>query len=173
MLFNKIGSTINWRHRIRISGASISIAILTALLSQTAIAADASLDVAGFVENVSYARDGRGLSKARNTLQIEISKAFKNTGRFTDVGLHATFRGSYDAVYDLNEDEFGATAGSAIFLEQVGVPANAVFPGAPAFPAANVAHGSGIVRFVRFGRFQFGRLVRFDRFRFKLGQVEE
>jgi hypothetical protein len=108
-------------------------------------AQDSAVDVAGFVENVTYDRDGRGLSKVRNTLQLEISKALGNTGRFTDVGLNLTLRGSYDAVYDVNDDEFGAKAGGAITLEQVGVPANAVFPGAPAFPAASVAHGSGIV----------------------------
>ncbi len=41
-------------------------------------------------------------------------------------------------VYDLNDDEFGDKAGGPILLEQIGAPAGALGPGAPAIPAALV-----------------------------------
>jgi hypothetical protein len=81
---------------------------------------DGSLQINGFVENATYARRHRGLSKMRNTVQIEGSKDFGAQGAFSNVTFVGTFRGSYDAVYDLNDDEFGNKAGGAITLESVG-----------------------------------------------------
>ena len=48
-----------------------------------------------------------GLSKFRNTLQLEADKKLSDGWAF-----HGVFRGTYDGVYDLNKDQFGNTAGS-------------------------------------------------------------
>lgn len=71
-----------------------------------------------FLENDTHVR-GRdasgnnvGLSKFRNTLQVEADRRLGNGWDF-----HGTFRGTYDGVYDLNKSEFGKSAGGAINLE--------------------------------------------------------
>lgn len=61
---------------------------------------------AGFVENATYVRDGVGLSKFRNTAQGEFEKSFEVDG-LRSLKLNGVLRGSYDGVYDLNDDEFG------------------------------------------------------------------
>lgn len=48
-----------------------------------------------------------GLSKFRNTLQIEADKGLSDGWAF-----HGVFRGTWDGVYRLNKDEFGRNAGS-------------------------------------------------------------
>jgi len=48
-----------------------------------------------------------GLSKFRNTLQVEADKKLAN-----DWAFHGVFRGTFDGVYRLNKDEFGKSAGS-------------------------------------------------------------
>jgi len=121
----------------------IASAMLLASLSTTGLAGE--LEVAGFVENATFVREDVGLSKMRNTVQIELEKAFENSGAFSSVFVSATLRGTYDAVYDLNDKEYGTRAGSNIFLEQVGLPADVLFPGQPPIPAALVPHGSGLV----------------------------
>ncbi|GAC18659.1 DUF1302 family protein [Paraglaciecola arctica] len=73
--------------------------------------------VNGYFENATYIRDGVGLSKFRNTLQIEAEKSFKSTGSLSNMSVNGTFRVTYDGVYDLNEDDFGNQAGGAISLE--------------------------------------------------------
>ena len=81
---------------------------------------DGTAEVNGFIENASYYRDGRGMSKIRNTLQLEGSKNFGSVGKFSNISFYGTFRGTYDAVYDINDDEFGDTAGGAISIESTG-----------------------------------------------------
>lgn len=81
---------------------------------------DGSTEVNGFIENATYHRKDVGLSKFRNTIQIEASKQIGEAGIFSNVSLNGTFRGTYDAVYDLNDDEYGNRAGGAIDLESVG-----------------------------------------------------
>lgn len=63
-----------------------------------------------------------GLSKFRNTLQIEADKNLSDGWAF-----HGILRGTYDGVYQLNQDEYGKSAGGAVNLENsggqmVGVP---------------------------------------------------
>ncbi|MFZ2627271.1 MAG: DUF1302 family protein [Rugosibacter sp.] len=58
-----------------------------------------------------------GLSKFRNTLQVESDK--KLSGGWT---FHGIFRGTYDGVYQLNKDEYGKNAGGAVNLENSGGP---------------------------------------------------
>ncbi|MDR2187772.1 MAG: DUF1302 domain-containing protein [Azonexus sp.] len=48
-----------------------------------------------------------GLSKFRNTLQVELDKKLAS-----DWDFHAILRGTFDGVYRLNDDEFGRKAGS-------------------------------------------------------------
>lgn len=49
-----------------------------------------------------------GLSKFRNTLQVEADKQLGDGW-----ALHSVLRGTYDGVYELNKDQFGKTAGSS------------------------------------------------------------
>ena len=84
-------------------------------LTQAIAAEDAKIDA--FYENATYAREGVGLSKFRNTLQIEGEKRFGEVGLFSNVSVNATLRGSYDGVYDLNEDEYGDEAGGPVLLQ--------------------------------------------------------
>lgn len=89
-------------------------------LSQQAVASidtgDETLDLSGFIENATYFRDGRGLSKFRNTMQFEGTKLLGNLGAFSEVTINGTFRATYDGVYDLNSSEFGNDAGGAAFV---------------------------------------------------------
>lgn len=68
-----------------------------------------------------------GLSKFRNTLQVEADRKFEAGWRF-----HSILRGSWDGVYQLNDDQYGDKAGGGVLLESQGGP--------PPVP-----HGSGIV----------------------------
>jgi hypothetical protein len=54
-----------------------------------------------------------GLSKFRNTLQIEADRKLGNGWSF-----HSVLRGTYDGVYHLNKDQFGKTAGGPVTLQQ-------------------------------------------------------
>ncbi|WP_404364920.1 DUF1302 family protein [Marinobacter sp.] len=94
---------------------------------------DDSFRLNGSLENATFFRDDRGLSKFRNTLQLEAEKKLGDAGIFSNVSWNAVLRGTYDGVYDLNKDEFGRDAGGAIRLE------NRV-----AGPDATVAHGNGL-----------------------------
>jgi len=75
-------------------------------------------DVAGFVESVNHYRDSDGpdgLSKQRNTAQLEVNRSFGSS-----FSISGVFRGSYDSVYDINDDEFGDGAGGAVTIENAG-----------------------------------------------------
>ncbi|MBQ0725544.1 MAG: hypothetical protein KBT51_09135, partial [Cycloclasticus sp.] len=82
---------------------------------------DDSLEISGFVENATYIRNDVGLSKFRNTLQLEGTKILGNIGAFSEVSINGTFRATYDGVYDLNSDEYGDGAGGAITLNSTAV----------------------------------------------------
>lgn len=86
------------------------------------IANEGEWDTAGFVENATHYRDDRGISKSRTTAQYEFTKSLGNKGIFSDVRFSGTLRGSYDAVYDLNADEFGDEAGGSRNIENQGAP---------------------------------------------------
>jgi hypothetical protein len=89
--------------------------------------------VNSYIENATYLRKDVGLSKFRNTLQIEAEKTYKTSGIFSNVSLSGTFRLSYDGVYDLNDEDFGKKAGGAISLENIAAGAG-----------ASVAFGEGL-----------------------------
>ncbi|MDX1733546.1 MAG: DUF1302 family protein [Halioglobus sp.] len=99
-----------------IGGATLALGLpLT-----TAVAQDGEWDTAGFVENVSHYRDGPGLSKSRNTAQFEFSKDFGQKFGLSNFRVSGTLRGTYDAVYDLNEDEYGDEAGGSRSFQNAG-----------------------------------------------------
>lgn len=93
-----------------------------AALAPLAAAADALPSLGGDVEpwkvDVIYENDTRfrgkdntghrvGLSKFRNTLQVEADKKAGDGW-----GIHSVLRGTWDGVYRLNKDEYGKEAGS-------------------------------------------------------------
>ena len=49
--------------------------------------------------------------------QLEGTKPFGNVGIFKGLSLNAIFRVSYDAVYELNDTDYGDKAGGPILLE--------------------------------------------------------
>ena len=67
------------------------------------------IEWSGFVENATYFRDKKGLSKFRNTAQAEFTKPIESDG-WSNVSINGVLRGSYDGVYDLNSSEFGKDA---------------------------------------------------------------
>ncbi|MFW1678107.1 DUF1302 family protein [Pontibacter sp. JAM-7] len=67
------------------------------------------IEWAGFVENATYYRDGVGMSKFRNTAQAEFFRSIQSD-TWRNVSINGTLRGTYDGVYDLNDDEFGKDA---------------------------------------------------------------
>ena len=81
--------------------------------------------------------DTAGLSKFRNTAQIEMDRKLSDGWDF-----HGIFRGTYDGVYDLNRSEYGTRAGGPINLQStvggqlVSVPNGIGTPPAPPFPNA-------------------------------------
>ncbi|MCY1339823.1 hypothetical protein D9M69_257220 [compost metagenome] len=81
--------------------------------------ADEETKITGFYENATYFRDSAGLSKFRNTVQVNADRQFGTLGNlnFNNTKFHGTFRATYDGVYDLNSSEYGSGAGSAIALE--------------------------------------------------------
>ena len=64
----------------------------------------------GYVENATYFRDKKGLSKFRNTAQAEFYKPVESDG-WSNVSINGVLRATYDGVYDLNDGEFGKNAG--------------------------------------------------------------
>ena len=97
---------------------------------------DGSWEAHGFLENSTHSRNHIGVSRSRTRGQLEWSKTIGRAGIFTNVSMHGTLRGSYDAAYDINDDDFGNDAGGSLTYF---APANPVFltllPGHPAFGA--------------------------------------
>ncbi|HLF29793.1 MAG TPA: DUF1302 family protein [Xanthomonadales bacterium] len=91
------------------------------LLVPSSYAEDA--EIRGFVENATFFRDhGVGLTKSKSTLQVELGKAFDSGDFFSEVSVHGIFRGSYDAVYDFNDDTFGENSGRSVSFPAPGNP---------------------------------------------------
>lgn len=103
----------------------------TAPLTQAYTSEDGTLEVNGFIENGTYQRETVGISKSRSTAQLEISKAFGDKGIFSNVSFNGTLRATFDAVYDLNDDEFGDNAGDAVRLENALIGIETPFGSSP------------------------------------------
>jgi hypothetical protein len=106
-----------------------------ALTPLTSVMAEEEMQFTGYYENATFVRDSVGLSKFRNTVQVNADKKFGTLGQlnFNNVAFHGTFRGTYDGVYDLNSSEYGSGAGGAVDLENNIAGAGSTVP-----------HGGGI-----------------------------
>jgi len=116
----------------RIAICTVLIALLLSASPFPVLAGET--DIAGFVENATFYRDDRGLSKFRNTAQLEIAKDLEDAFNASTMSLNATFRATYDGVYDLNDDEWGKNAGGPIMLQN----------GDGTFGPLFVPHGGGL-----------------------------
>lgn len=126
----------------RLLGSSLLSAVI--LASPQALAQDGEWDIAGYIENATFVRDEVGLSKFRNTAQLEFGRDFntKGSSRFSVQGV---LRATYDGVYDLNASEFGDESGGPVEFINIGAPAGSLGPGSPAIPAHVTPFGSSIV----------------------------
>ncbi len=123
-------------NRMRVPVGALSLGLLAVLSAPSSgyESADRTLEIRGFIENATHNRSSRGISKSRNTGQLEFSKRLGEVGAFSAFSLHGTLRGSYDAVYDLNDDEFGDSSGGPVSFPAPGNPAFlATLPMAPPF----------------------------------------
>ncbi|MDO8340480.1 MAG: DUF1302 domain-containing protein, partial [Candidatus Woesebacteria bacterium] len=91
--------------------AATSAALLVGFGTSAARAADNLPDMGSsggqdwrvdtFYENDTRHRKDTGLSKFRNTLQVEADKDFGGNATFSSIKLRTKFRGTYDGVYKL------------------------------------------------------------------------
>ena len=105
---------------IKLMAALGGATLVTGLAVPAASAQEGEWDIAGFVENATYYRDGQDLSKVRNTGQFEFSKDFGKKFGLSNFRFSGTLRATYDAVYDLNEDEWGDDAGGSRSFQNAG-----------------------------------------------------
>jgi hypothetical protein len=100
-----------------------------------------------YYQNHTAHREGKGLAKFRNTLQVETKKEMDNGWRFRGI-----LRGSYDGVYDLNPGTYGNKAGGSVTMGNAFGPffgAN-VLPGIVGAPGPIpipdfVPYGAGVI----------------------------
>ena len=102
-------------------------------------------DVSGFMENVSHYRDNVGMSKARNTVQLELNKDFGTVSGLSNFSVNFIFRGTYDAVYDINDEDFGSKAGGPVMLAGRGVDPGILGRDAPAVAAHSTPFGGSLI----------------------------
>jgi len=100
--------------KLVVTAAAMAIAgQVTAADNLPALGEDASpwnVDVT--YENHTAGRQGTGLSKFRNTLQVEADKSLSDGW-----AVHSVLRGSWDGVYRMNSKEYGKEAGGAVSLQ--------------------------------------------------------
>jgi hypothetical protein len=70
-----------------------------------------------FYENDTHTRENVGLTKFRNTIQIEADKDLGSNGTFSSIKFRSKLRGTYDGVYKMNSDKYGKNAGGPIMLQ--------------------------------------------------------
>lgn len=102
-----------------------------ALTPLASAVADEEIRYSGYYENATFVRDSVGLSKFRNTMQLNAERKIGEFGLFSNVSWNAVLRGSYDGVYDLNKNEYGRNAGGPVMIENIG-------------GGNSVPHGSGL-----------------------------
>lgn len=137
--------TLNKRFHTSVGGLRILPLAFTALLTclwHTPTWADPAT-FNGFVDTANYYRDDVGWTKNRTTAQLEFSKAFESRGAFSELSMHGTLRGSYDAVYEMNDGRFGENAGGALSYAAPGNPALAAMLGVP-FPVSTNPNYAGV-----------------------------
>jgi hypothetical protein len=127
------------------SGTAGRAAVLTGMIACLGVAtpvqaewrsADGSLELRGFVDDVTTVRRDTDLTKQRVQGQLEFLKTMKPRGIFSELSLGGIFRASYDAVSDINDDEYGDKAGGALTFPAPGNPGLFAFltGGNPPFP---------------------------------------
>lgn len=96
---------------------------------------DGSLTARGFLESNVFTRKETGLTKSEIIGQLEFNKIWRPRG-FSTFELSGTFRARYDAVFDINDDEWGKNAGGSVSYQAPGNPALFAFinQGNPPFP---------------------------------------
>jgi hypothetical protein len=104
---------------------------------------DGSLVTHGYIENSTHQRHDVGISRQRTRGQLEWSKTIGKAGIFKNVSMHGTLRGSYDAAYDVNSDDFGDDAGGPVLMQSTAGPAPSGTPVAGSF----VNFGQGVPLF--------------------------
>jgi hypothetical protein len=148
------GTAMKWR---RAAALALALTGATALWGR-AQAQEASdpWRIDTYYENDTHMRgrdaqgEFQGLSKFRNTLQVEADKKLANGWAF-----HGILRGTYDGVYDLNSGRFGARAGSSSAADvriantagpvyQAGVLAGALPPLPSVHYGSTVPYGGGV-----------------------------
>ncbi|CAG4882142.1 conserved exported protein of unknown function [Georgfuchsia toluolica] len=142
------------RNRLKPAVPALCAALL--LLGATAARADGLPDMGGsgsawrvdtFYENDTHVRQGVGLSKFRNTLQVEADKDLGGNGTFSSLKIRTKLRGTYDGVYSINDRRYGKKAGGPIMLENGDPGLQALAPFLP--PAlgtpSSVPQGGGII----------------------------
>jgi hypothetical protein len=87
MGFKKRINSVTW-----VMSLVAGLSVLAMGFSVPAAAEDTQTD--GYVENATYYRSGRGLSKFRNTLQLEFEKPLKNRGAWSVISLNGVLRGT-------------------------------------------------------------------------------
>jgi hypothetical protein len=118
--------------------------LVTGLAVTAASAQEGDWDIAGFVENATYYRDGPDLSKVRNTGQFEFSKDFGKKFGLSNFRVSGTLRATYDAVYDINDDEWGDEAGGSRSFQNFGsTTAQAIYGGNGDSPWGQSILGAG------------------------------
>ena len=70
-----------------------------------------------FYENDTHTRENVGLTKFRNTIQVEADKDLGGNDTFSKIKIRTKFRGTYDGVYTMNSDKYGKNAGGPIMLQ--------------------------------------------------------
>ena len=104
------------RKNLRTLGLAMLGATGVTLMPLASALAEEETRYTGYYENATHVRDSAGLSKFRNTLQLNADRVLEDRGVFRNIKFHGTFRGTYDGVYDLNSSEYGSGAGGAITL---------------------------------------------------------
>ncbi|MBI2313836.1 MAG: DUF1302 domain-containing protein [Betaproteobacteria bacterium] len=101
-------------------------------------AAGSGWKVDTFIENDTHSRRNGGLAKFRNTLQVEADRKLGSAGAFSNLAFHAKLRGTWDGVYQINDDRFGNQAGGPIVLEDT------LNAGGVSIAGTSLAHGAGL-----------------------------
>lgn len=111
---------MNLKSSIKFLAFGVTVAsVASAAIVGTAYGKD--IEWSGFGEEVVHHRKDVGISKARSGFQIEGLKFIGDVGPFSNVSVNGIVRLSYDAVYDLNDDEYGNNAGGAAFVNSLGL----------------------------------------------------
>ena len=148
----------HYSFRLKPLAAATSAALLVGFGTSAVRAADNLPDMGSsggqpwrvdtFYENDTHTRENVGLTKFRNTIQVEADKDLGGNSTFSSIKFRSKLRGTYDGVYKMNSDKYGKKAGGPIML-----PGDPTLPlpifdpsgvGPPIAIGSNMPHGQGI-----------------------------